>query len=81
VRAAAAIAPLLAVAPAASAERVARRTAAAGPALAGDAVVWGEQESDGAVRIVRGAPGAVRPRRRGHQRVMGRPGRIVLRAL
>jgi hypothetical protein len=57
VRALAGILLVLALAPAASAETVARRTAAAGPALAGDAVAWGEESRAGAVQVLRSTPG------------------------
>ena len=57
-RALAGILLVLALAPPAAAETVARRTAAAGPALAGDTVAWGEETRAGAVQVLRGAPGA-----------------------
>jgi hypothetical protein len=47
---------LVAAAPA-SADTVARRTPEVGPAFAGDVVAWGEEGSNGAVRIMTGAPG------------------------
>jgi hypothetical protein len=58
VRRLAGIALVLALAPAASAETVAQRTAAAGPALAGDAVMWGEESQSGTVQVLRATPGA-----------------------
>jgi len=53
----AAIALALVLPAPAAADTVARRTPAAGPALAGDLVAWGEESRTGAVRIVVGAPG------------------------
>lgn len=49
---------VIALAPPALAGTVARRTPEAGPALAGDRVVWGEVSRAGAVRVLAGAPGA-----------------------
>jgi hypothetical protein len=57
VRTAAGILLVLALAPSASAETVARRTPAVGPVLAGDEVAWGE-ETGGGARVVRRTPGS-----------------------